>query len=641
MAAVDILAAGRERRDRRRRGRRAASTSGSSARASTPRSTRSPTPRGCRSARSSTPTARCGRWRAGGPRTGTVAVDGTEHSFDRVLPWPWPTRASSAAGCGWCRTRSSTTACSTSRSPAHRPKSAYLRGLNKVFKGTHVHEPGFTLLRGREITFGADRPFTAVRRRRPDRRAAGDRARAARRAAGDRAVRLQAGLLAARATGAVTRLAGARRHVAARQGADARRAARDRPAGGTAAARAASSCPPPTARRRPRRWSPRPAPDAARSSCTTARGRTWPAASPPRCPPRPRRPRRPRAVRGRRVLARPGRSRARAARGAARQPVPRPARPLRRAGDHRRPLGRDRRRPAAGDRPRAQRRRPAGRRPRPRPRRRLYFGVQDDALALPELQHASDSKHCRRCGHAYAYEAAYLAHLGRYECPNCGAAPPRPRGGGHRRRAARHPLGRVHARHAGAASGGSSCRSPASTTSTTRSAPPRCACGWASPLNEIAAGLGAVAPAFGRAETVSSASRPTSILLVKNPAGANEVLRTLALEGTQLDLFGVLNDRTADGRDVSWVWDADWELLAPHVRRLTCSGTRAAELALRLKYAGVDAGAAEGGRRPRARARRGAGRRRAARCTRCPPTRRCSSCTTCSPAAARREEYWR
>ena len=67
------------------------------------------------------------------------------------------------------------------------------------------------------------------------------------------------------------------------------------------------------------------------------------------------------------------------------------------------------------------------------------------------------------------------------------------------------------------------------------------------------------------------------------------MLRTLALEGERLDLFGVLNDNTADGRDISWVWDADWELLAPSVRRMTCSGTRAAELALRLKYAGVDA----------------------------------------------------
>ena len=108
------------------------------------------------------------------------------------------------------------------------------------------------------------------------------------------------------------------------------------------------------------------------------------------------------------------------------------------------------------------------------------------------------------------------------------------------------------------------------------------------PLADVAAGLAAVAPAFGRAETIDLGGRPTSILLVKNPAGANEVLRTLTLEGGELDVFGVLNDRTADGRDVSWVWDADWELLAPHVRRMTCSGTRAAELALRMKYAGVD-----------------------------------------------------
>src|SRR6185312_15076094 len=61
-----------------------------------------------------------------------------------------------------------------------------------------------------------------------------------------------------------------------------------------------------------------------------------------------------------------------------------------------------------------------------RHREALYFGVEDDALALPEMQHASDSKHCRRCGHAYVYEAAYLAHLGHYECPHCGARRPDP-----------------------------------------------------------------------------------------------------------------------------------------------------------------------------------------------------------------------
>src|SRR5919107_1243195 len=55
-----------------------------------------------------------------------------------------------------------------------------------------------------------------------------------------------------------------------------------------------------------------------------------------------------------------------------------------------------------------------------------YFGVDDDSLALPELQHAADSKHCRRCGHAYVYEAIYLGHLGRYRCPNCGRERPEP-----------------------------------------------------------------------------------------------------------------------------------------------------------------------------------------------------------------------
>jgi lipid II isoglutaminyl synthase (glutamine-hydrolysing) len=218
----------------------------------------------------------------------------------------------------------------------------------------------------------------------------------------------------------------------------------------------------------------------------------------------------------------------------------------------------------------------------------VYFGVHDDELALPELQHASDSKHCRRCGHAYAYEAAYLAHLGHYACPNCGARRPDPavsasavelRGirsaaftltapEGERR--IELPLPGLYNVYNALAAAALCLR-------------------LGVPLDDVAAGLGAVAPAFGRAETIQLGGRPTSILLVKNPAGANEVLRTLALERAELDLFGVLNDRTADGRDVSWVWDADWEIVAPHVRRLTCSGTRAAELALRLKYAGVDA----------------------------------------------------
>ncbi len=129
-------------------------------------------------------------------------------------------------------------------------------------------------------------------------------------------------------------------------------------------------------------------------------------------------------------------------------------------------------------------------------------------------------------------------------------------------------------------------------------------------LDEIVDGLARVAPAFGRAETVAIDGRELCILLIKNPAGANEVLRTLALEPGDHDLIGVLNDKTADGHDVSWIWDADFEAIATRIRRATCSGTRAAELALRLKYAGVPSGRISARPEPCRRPRRGGRRRR-------------------------------
>jgi UDP-N-acetylmuramyl tripeptide synthase len=212
-----------------------------------------------------------------------------------------------------------------------------------------------------------------------------------------------------------------------------------------------------------------------------------------------------------------------------------------------------------------------------------YFGVDDDSLALAELQHASDSKHCRRCGHAYTYEAVYLAHLGHYRCPNCGQKRPEPTVVGTDvelrgiRTAAFTLRGRrVELPLPGLYNVYNALAAAALTLS------------LGVELDDVVSGLEAVAPAFGRAETLDLDGRKASLLLVKNPAGANEVLRTLALEAGELDLLGVLNDRTADGRDVSWVWDADWELLVGRVRRFTCAGTRAAELALRMKYAGMD-----------------------------------------------------
>jgi len=238
-----------------------------------------------------------------------------------------------------------------------------------------------------------------------------------------------------------------------------------------------------------------------------------------------------------------------------------------------------------------------------------YFGVDDDSLALAGLAHAADAKHCRRCGTPYVFEAVYLGHLGHYHCPNCGQARPAPtvtatrvmlEGVRAARFTLRTPAGEAEVRLAlpGLYNVYNALAAAALATTLEVS------------LKNIVAGLEGTRAAFGRAETVTMlspsaarhpvvptggdvidparAGRELRILLVKNPAGANEVLRTLVLEPGEHDLLGVLNDKIADGRDVSWIWDADFELLAGRVRRATCSGTRASDLATRLKYAGVD-----------------------------------------------------
>jgi len=221
----------------------------------------------------------------------------------------------------------------------------------------------------------------------------------------------------------------------------------------------------------------------------------------------------------------------------------------------------------------------------------VYFGVEDDSLALAGMSHAADAKHCRRCGAPYVFDAVYLGHLGHYHCPSCGQTRPAPT---------------VVARSVtlrGVDSAHFTLQTPAGAAEVALSLPglynvynALAAAALATALDvglpEIVAGLQETRAAFGRAETVMigvpNHPREMRILLVKNPAGANEVLRTLALEPGEHDLLGVLNDQIADGRDVSWIWDADFELLAGRIRRATCSGLRAPELALRLKYAGID-----------------------------------------------------
>ena len=108
------------------------------------------------------------------------------------------------------------------------------------------------------------------------------------------------------------------------------------------------------------------------------------------------------------------------------------------------------------------------------------------------------------------------------------------------------------------------------------------------PLAEIARGLERFVAAFGRFERIAIGDRRLLMLLIKNPAGANEAVRTL-LDGDAPRLAVVaLNDEIADGRDVSWIWDVDFEPLLGGLDRVVATGSRAAELALRFAYGGLE-----------------------------------------------------
>jgi len=216
----------------------------------------------------------------------------------------------------------------------------------------------------------------------------------------------------------------------------------------------------------------------------------------------------------------------------------------------------------------------------------VVFGLDDPRHASPELQHAADSKWCVRCGTPYVYAAAYIGHLGDYRCPACGHARP--------------PLD-VLARNVElngldsvsfelVAPDGSrqvELRVPGLYNAYNALAAAAVARVLGASLDEITAGLQGFSAAFGRFERIAIDDRSLLVLLIKNPAGANEVVRTLVSGGAPRLLLIALNDEIADGRDVSWIWDVDFEPLLASLERLIATGERAAELALRFKYAGL------------------------------------------------------
>jgi UDP-N-acetylmuramyl tripeptide synthase len=224
----------------------------------------------------------------------------------------------------------------------------------------------------------------------------------------------------------------------------------------------------------------------------------------------------------------------------------------------------------------------------------VAFGFDDPSVAQEAVPHAADSRFCRVCGNALDYAHSWVGHLGSWSCSSCGATPA--------------PLDvRVdHVHLDGLATTTIDVELRSGEQSTMRLPIP----GLYNVYNAITAiaaadvlgvelpvmatAIATAGPAFGRFERIpvpgpNGEQGTITLLLVKNPTGLNEVVRTLVTSGVDLTatLFA-LNDEIADGRDTSWVWDADVEPLLERAGAMVVTGERAAEFGLRAIYGGLD-----------------------------------------------------
>jgi lipid II isoglutaminyl synthase (glutamine-hydrolysing) len=219
------------------------------------------------------------------------------------------------------------------------------------------------------------------------------------------------------------------------------------------------------------------------------------------------------------------------------------------------------------------------------PRPPVWYGLDDPGVALTELPHAADARTCPRCGSSLRFRQVYVGHDGAYECPRGDFARPALDLVGERIQL--DGLDRLEVTAAD-----TRLNVPLGGLYNVYNVVGAFAVGGALGLQPdyMAERLRSAAAAFGRQERFEREGRRFTMMLAKNPTGFNEILRESERAHGRHFLIG-LNDRIADGRDVSWIWDVDFEGLAGRAGLVVPTGTRAPDLAVRLKYAGVEASA--------------------------------------------------
>jgi lipid II isoglutaminyl synthase (glutamine-hydrolysing) len=217
----------------------------------------------------------------------------------------------------------------------------------------------------------------------------------------------------------------------------------------------------------------------------------------------------------------------------------------------------------------------------------IYFGVEDasDISAQAERVQTIDTRTCPRCRGMLVYSRRFYSHVGHWACPQCGFARPHPAVSARAIMLSSLDQSRFEL---SLPDGASPVVVALPGLYNVYNALAAAAVGSAAhlPADAIRRGISRFSPAFGRAERIEVNGRVCHILLAKNPTGINEVLRALTSDGARHHLLMLLNDRAADGEDVSWIWDADIEQAPPIATRIVTGGTRAYDLAIRLKYAG-------------------------------------------------------
>ena len=224
----------------------------------------------------------------------------------------------------------------------------------------------------------------------------------------------------------------------------------------------------------------------------------------------------------------------------------------------------------------------------------LYYGIDDASLEDAQQQNATkryqvtDAHMCPNCGNEFTYTARFYSHMGHYFCSACGFTRPHVDVRALQVQTDTFDRLRIHIEESTKEQqkeiivplpGIYNVYNALAATTTALAI----GVDW----EPIVSGIEQSKPVFGRGERIQAEGRTIRLLLAKNPTGFNEVLRTLFSEGVQRHILFVLNNNIADGRDISWIWDVDFERCVGQVQTLVVAGSRALDLALRLKYAGI------------------------------------------------------